>query len=104
MRTKNITFVVKEKLCTSCGVCSVTCPRQCITITNTTQNCIPVVDENDCTGCGLCLKACPGHGINLVEMTKQQFYQETEIKNNDYAGYYYESMVGYSTDNNLRFH
>lgn len=104
MKNRNIKFVVEEKLCTSCGVCSVACPRQCITIKNTSQNCVPVVDENVCTACGICVKACPGHGINLVEMTRQQFGQEIGIEKNDYAGYYNESMVGYSMDNNLRYH
>jgi len=45
--------------CSSCGVCAVACPTNCITITHNKDGFYrPVVDENKCTSCGLCKKVC----------------------------------------------
>lgn len=104
MSFRNISFVVKERLCTSCGVCSAACPNNCITMQANFQNSIPIVDDKKCLNCGLCVKVCPGHGMNLVDYSNRQFCNVKDIKYNNYAGYYLNSMVGYSLDYDIRFH
>lgn len=64
-RRENIEFVVKEFLCTSCGVCSGVCHSGAITLKLDDYGIYtPVVDEVLCDNCGICVKVCPGHGFD----------------------------------------
>ena len=53
------------KRCVACGVCTLTCPREAISIF---KGCYAVVDESKCVGCGLCEKACPAGTIRVMEV------------------------------------
>lgn len=69
---ENITSVVEEKLCTSCGACAAVCPQNAITMEWDSENFLyyPKVDKSKCNNCGLCLDVCPGKemfGKNTAE-------------------------------------
>lgn len=60
-----IETVVEDKLCHSCGACSVACPANAISFYETTGgNVFPAIDESRCQQCGLCLKVCAGIARN----------------------------------------
>lgn len=61
----NITSIVQQKLCTSCGACAVACPQKAITMEFDSESFLyyPKIDATKCNNCGLCLKACPGKEI-----------------------------------------
>lgn len=100
----NVSFVVDSGLCTSCGICSGSCPRGCISFKYGRERNIPVVDKEACISCGLCYDVCPGKGINLKNFGLNLFGQEHGIKNDLCSGYYLQSYVGHSTDQYIRFH
>ena len=104
MNNKNISIVVKEKLCTSCGVCSAACPYNCITIQKNKKNCIPFIDRTKCINCGICIRVCPGYGIELLGLTKRLYEQELSVRYSKSAGYFIETLAGYTLDCDMRFH
>lgn len=68
----NITGVVENNLCVSCGICSGVCPKKCIDSTHRKGHYLPTINEKICTNCGLCYKVCPGKKsdyLKLYEMT-----------------------------------
>lgn len=45
--------------CSSCGVCAVTCPKECIIIRHDEEGFYrPLIDEDICISCGICKKVC----------------------------------------------
>ena len=56
----NVTQIVNKGLCTSCGVCAGSCPKDCISFKYGKERNIPLVDVNKCVKCGLCYDVCPG--------------------------------------------
>jgi coenzyme F420 hydrogenase subunit beta len=100
---RNISKVVKDKLCTGCGICYDACPHKAITINISKQLYTPSVAEELCTDCGLCLKICPGKGIELAKFTKSLF-DESEMKVDPFIGSYINCYAGYSNNHDIRFH
>lgn len=65
MSNRNIDFVVKEFLCTSCGVCSGSCHTGAITMRLDDYGTFtPLIDEVMCDQCGVCVNVCPGLGFD----------------------------------------
>lgn len=57
----DITKVVNEYLCHSCGACHVACPKDCISYKETVGGYVfPKIDYDICIDCELCLKVCSG--------------------------------------------
>lgn len=57
----NITQIVEQKLCHSCGACFAVCKSDAIVLKETVGGYLyPYVDESKCTHCGLCYLICPG--------------------------------------------
>ncbi len=55
----NITLPNSIHNCTGCGICSVVCAQNAITIEESKNGFYrPVLDENKCTGCSLCTTIC----------------------------------------------
>jgi coenzyme F420-reducing hydrogenase beta subunit len=66
----------KDK-CVGCGLCSLVCPKKCISMHEDEEGYIyPVIDEKQCVECGLCLKEC-------VTSIKKKL----EVKKKTYVGY-----------------
>lgn len=57
----NVSQIVSQYLCLSCGACSAICKHESITYQETVGGYLfPIVDENTCIYCGLCYEVCPG--------------------------------------------
>ncbi|MDG5815534.1 Coenzyme F420 hydrogenase/dehydrogenase, beta subunit C-terminal domain [Chitinispirillales bacterium ANBcel5] len=60
----NISFVVKNYLCNSCGACYSSCNSEAIEFYETVGGYIfPKIHKGKCNNCGVCLKICPGLGF-----------------------------------------
>lgn len=60
----NIQRIVDAGLCISCGVCSVNCPKSCITFELKNGMYQPKAGES-CINCGRCLHACPSENMEM---------------------------------------
>lgn len=68
---RDVSKIVEQKLCISCGACSVICPAGAITYDETVGGMVvPRVHEDRCTSCGLCLSVCPGVGFGRTLLNK----------------------------------
>ena len=101
---KNVAEVVKEGLCCSCGVCAASCHKKAIKLQYGKRNNLPIVNTDKCVHCSLCYDVCPGKGLPIFKVSSKLFEREVNIIHNKYCGYYLNSYVGYSTDENIRFH
>lgn len=57
-----------EKLCKSCGVCILNCPKQAISRSgrfNDKGYDVVAVDEEKCIGCGICYTVCPDYVFEI---------------------------------------
>lgn len=59
----NVSKIREFGLCTSCEICSASCPFDAISMRYEDGQFVPKVDSSKCTDCGLCYKACPGMDI-----------------------------------------
>ncbi|MBE8952341.1 MAG: Coenzyme F420 hydrogenase/dehydrogenase, beta subunit C-terminal domain [Quinella sp. 1Q7] len=64
----NITDVVENNLCVSCGICAGVCPKRCISSEYRDGRYLPTVDEKSCVDCGLCRKVCPGKASDYPKL------------------------------------
>lgn len=99
-----ITEVVKEGLCTSCGICAGACNKQSISFHYGSERNTPIVDIYTCVNCGICYEVCPGKGINIGNISKEIFSREYNIKTDVCAGHYLQAYVGHSNNENVRLH
>lgn len=52
--------ICKKELCYGCGLCSVICPVQCITMKSNEEGFLyPAIDDSKCVQCGKCGRVCP---------------------------------------------
>ena len=70
----NISSVVKNNLCVSCGLCAGICPKKCIASTFEAGSYLPTVDENSCVNCGLCHKVCPGKSADYTAASGENIF------------------------------
>lgn len=101
----NISYTLKNSLCTGCGVCQDVCPVHAIVVEKIEGVYRPVLNQNVCIGekCGRCLKVCPGIGCKLCEMSSTLFNM-MYVKEDKYIGRYIGLYTGYSIDNEIRMH
>lgn len=53
-------LVCATKYCTGCGLCSIKCPKKCITLQpGDMGHLYPIIDKLKCVNCGICKKVCP---------------------------------------------
>lgn len=100
----NVTQIVNKGLCTSCGVCAGSCPKDCISFKYGKERNTPLVAVNKCVNCGLCYDVCPGKGIELNGWSRNLFGNKSGTKIDECAGYYLESYTGHSMNHNIRMH
>ena len=61
----NISTIVNEGLCISCGSCVGICPQKSLRMEETVSGLLhPSINSTKCNLCGLCLKICPGITLN----------------------------------------
>lgn len=76
----NISSVVENNLCVSCGICAGVCPKKCITSTLEAGSYQPTIDENSCVNCGLCCKVCPGKSSDYTTCAANDIFFGQAIK------------------------
>ncbi len=90
----NVSSIVKEHLCSSCGACQAVCPTQSISYEETIGgHYFPRVSATDCTNCGLCRSVCPGIHLNLEMMR--------DLLADPFVGTALSCWVGKATDSNI---
>lgn len=101
----NISYTINNNLCLGCGLCADVCPMDVISIGAKGGVFKPNINEGKCLGekCSKCIKICPGVGINLVDIAKEIF-SSPDIIFNKMVGYFLKCYVGYSNDNDIRWH
>jgi len=58
-------LICETKKCTGCGLCTVVCPKSCITLEKNEYGSFKYrVDEEKCIHCDKCKKACPHNSLN----------------------------------------
>lgn len=93
-KNQNISQVVTQKLCNTCGACFAVCTSEAIKYQETVGGYyFPVVDTEACKDCGLCYSVCPG--INFSDGLLK--YMPT----NPFTGQTLSAFVGRSTDKKL---
>lgn len=101
----NVSKVVNQGLCTSCGLCACICNKDAIFFDYGKERNIPVVDSSKCIDCGLCYKICPGQGVEIEKISNILFGSSSEqVKKEKYVGHFISTFVGHSTNYNIRYH
>ncbi len=71
--------VVREDLCSGCGVCASTCRQGAISFKETGPNQrIAQVDRSECKACGACAAACPAGAMNLEGFSNEEVVAEID--------------------------
>ncbi|MFQ5822476.1 MAG: Coenzyme F420 hydrogenase/dehydrogenase, beta subunit C-terminal domain [bacterium] len=97
--SENLTIekVVKNDLCTRCGVCDPICPHDSIKFDG---NFYPWVDWSTCTNCGLCELICPGLEFDFKKQYQKMFAVDHPIHMPE--GYFKKAYIGYSNHNKIK--
>ena len=104
--SSNVKTVVRNDICTGCGLCQGICPFKAISVIPQKGHFRPFIDESKCNnskGCHRCYDVCPGIGINLIESANELFGKETS-KEDKWIGKYLKCYTGFSNDDDLRYH
>lgn len=92
--SKNITSVVDQYLCCSCGACKGVCKQEAISFYETVDgNIFPQVSDQ-CQDCGMCYEVCPGHSLKNHESKLKAFADP-------FIGNVYSAQIGKATDQNI---
>ncbi|PAV09389.1 Coenzyme F420 hydrogenase/dehydrogenase, beta subunit C-terminal domain [Methanocorpusculum parvum] len=89
--------VVKNSLCSGCGVCAALCPKHALKITWNANGEYTPIRVRDCgKECELCIKVCPFSDGNPSEdqIGKEEFSLISDIHYCSETGYYLSSGVG----------
>lgn len=91
---QNVSQVVNQKLCNSCGACFAVCKAKAIEFKETVGGYyFPSIDNKVCADCGLCLSVCPG--INLAKGLMER------MPDDPFAGEALKTFVGKATDKKI---
>lgn len=117
----NVSSVVNDDLCLSCGYCEPACPNNAIKIKFDSKRGyhIPEINEMKCDDSGLCYKVCPGvevdfkelnsnrkceipeyHHLGNVLSTKILFANDLEIRKKAASGGFITALINYLFDSN----
>ena len=93
---KDITPIVNNYLCHSCGSCSSICPTNVISYQETNSGYIfPKIDYSNCIECELCSIICPGVNFGVTLEEKQKTFIDPFIGNIS------DSLIGKSKDTEI---
>lgn len=66
---------VDKKICTGCGACYNTCPKEAIKMQPDGEGFLfPVIDHNKCVDCGICLKSCAAYNPHYKNEKEPKCY------------------------------
>ena len=102
----NITYTLKNDLCTGCGICEGACPSNAIITIVKKGRFLPQIDNGLCKndkGCHRCSDVCPGLGVDLTRIACEQFSDEG-TKTDKMVGRYLKCFTGHSNNEDIRFH
>lgn len=102
----NISFIVKNDICLSCGICEDVCPVGAITVSEKSGRYIPRVDTGKCInqkGCSRCYDICPGQGVDIKRI-EQKLFSDSNMEIDPYVGSYLSCFTGHSTNHDIRYH
>lgn len=102
----NISYTIRNGLCTGCGVCVDACPHGAISMTVKDGRFVPYIDADLCynkKGCHRCMDACSGVGIDLCRIANEQ-YNDDGTNEDKMVGRYLKCFTGHSNDQDIRFH
>lgn len=55
-------IICEKNKCTGCGVCTIVCPKQCISLKEgPLGHLFPSINKTNCINCGVCRKRCPSN-------------------------------------------
>jgi len=91
----NVSKVVKQNLCVSCGICKVVCPCGAIEMRYKNGQFLPLVNNTKCTNCGNCLLSCYSHNVEI------QVFDNFD-KQDIIFGKYKDVYTAYSLTNEIR--
>ncbi len=102
MSENTISQVMKDELCTGCGMCAGICPKSAIEMIVDKKRGIhvPNIDEESCNNCGICVKVCPGHEVDFKALNLEIFGKEPE---DILVGNYLNCYTGHATDYDIRY-
>lgn len=106
MYKNNISYTLRNDLCTGCGICEGACPSNAITTIVKKGRFIPQIDKGLCKndkGCHRCFDVCPGLGVDLTRISCEQFSDEG-TKTDKMVGRYLKCFTGHSNNEDIRFH
>jgi len=63
IKYKNVNKIIKNNLCSGCGICEAVCPTNCIKFEWENGLKVPKINFNRCVNCGRCYQVCPGKKI-----------------------------------------
>ena len=90
-KRKDITNIVDQYLCHSCGSCFASCGDDSISYKTTVGGYLfPKINYDTCTNCGLCYDVCPGDHFTD--------YLKDQTKDDPFVGNIISSYVGRATD------
>ncbi len=81
-KEKNMNKIITNS-CTGCGVCSISCPKNCISIALNDKGFFEYsIDQDKCINCGICEKVCGQNMLELDSMANKKMFGGY-IRNNE---------------------
>ncbi|WP_417908597.1 Coenzyme F420 hydrogenase/dehydrogenase, beta subunit C-terminal domain [Candidatus Electronema sp. PJ] len=88
--------VIKQELCTRCGICVGVCPVGALSLD---EQCFPQLSGR-CAACGLCAECCPGADVDLPALALDLSGQVYDWRN--LTGYVENTYVAHALDEKTR--
>lgn len=101
LKNGTIEMIIKSELCTGCGTCVGTCPKDAIEIVKSQNGIyVPQINHEKCNKCGICLTVCPGYPVNFKMLNLEIFGKEPK---DSLIGNHISCYTGYATDHQTRY-
>jgi coenzyme F420 hydrogenase subunit beta len=106
-KLEHVLSIANSDQCCYCGACLGVCPggsdRNLVIKDFESRGwTLRINDESKCGTCTLCIDACPMHEVDYQEVDNQVFPEKTELQHDHLLGYFLETVIGYSTNEEMR--